>query len=86
MEENNSPHIMQMMMKAREDAQMSYGPNYRKQIGPFKRYINEQMQEQGVSSEVEMAIMMIQEAEEEENSDVLIMNILAGAMELVDPS
>ena len=86
MEENSTPHIMQMMMKAREDAQMSYGIHYKKQIIPFKRYINEQMQEQQVSSEVEMAVIMIQEADEQEDSDILIMNILAGAMEIIDPS
>lgn len=86
-QENNTPHIMQAMVKARDDAQMSYGPNYKRQIIPFKKYIQQQMLENDISSEVEMAVIMIQDAEnQEENPEVLIMNILAGAMECVDPS
>lgn len=85
-EENNAPHIMQAMVKARDDAHMSYGPNYKRQIIPFKKYIQQQMLEQEISSEVEMAVIMIQDAENQEDSEILIMNILAGAMECVDPS
>lgn len=89
MEEIQSPHhehIMHLLMKGRDDAQMSYNQHYKRVITPFVRYLSDQMEEHGISSPIEMAVMMIQQAENEDNSDVLIMNIMAGAMELIEPS
>jgi len=86
MSQNNEGHIIASMLKAREDAQVSYGPHYRKNVFPFKKYILDQMEEQNVSSHIEMAVMMLQDAENEDDPDLLIMNILAGCMEIEDPT
>lgn len=84
--ENQQQHILQKMLASRDDAQMSYGDRYRRIIIPWARYISEQMEIQQVSSPIEMAVMMIQQAENEDNADVKIMNIMAGAMEIIEPS
>ncbi len=78
-------HIMQQMMRCREDAQMSYANHYKRIIHPFAEYIKDQMDVHNISSPIEMAVIMIQEAEHEQNAEVLIMNIMAGAMEVIDP-
>ena len=77
---------MQKMMRCREDAKMSYGEHYVRNIRPFCRYIERQMEEMDVHSPVEMAILMIQQAEYEYNAEVVVMNIMAAAMELIDQS
>ncbi len=79
-------HIMQMMLKGRDDAHMSYNENYLRIIGPFSEYILEQMEVRNIGNPIEMAVEMIQQAEHHDNADVLIMNIMAGAMEILDPS
>lgn len=84
--ENQQQHILQKMLQSREDAQMSYGQNYRRVIIPYAIYISEQMEVHQISSPIEMAVMMIQQAEFEDNADVKIMNIMAGTMEILEPS
>ncbi len=44
------------------------------------------MEEKGIDSPVEMAVMMLEYAEQNDNSQVTIMNIMAAAMEIVEPS
>jgi hypothetical protein len=85
-EELEKPHIMQVMMKCRDDAKMSYNQHYMRQVGPFIQYIYNQMEENGVDSPVEMAVMMLEYAEQNGNDQVTIMNIMAAAMEIVEPS
>lgn len=84
--EQNQPHIIQMMIQMREETLMSYGDKYRKHVLPYKNYILEQMEERQIDSEVEMAIMMIQEAEQREDNELIIRNIMCGCMEIIDPS
>jgi len=84
--DNQQQHIMQKMLGSREDARMSYGNHYARVINPWIRYISDQMEINQISSPIEMAVMMIQEAENRNDAEILIMNIMTGAMEIIEPS
>ncbi len=83
---NEEKHIMQNLIQCREEALMSYGAHYKRIVFPFRDYIIRQMQEHDISSPVEMAVIMIQDAEHQEDADNLIRNIMSGCMELIEPT
>lgn len=83
-QESDEKHIISKMISAREQAHMSYNENYVRIIQPYVNYIVEQMEEHQIPSPIEMAVIMIEQAQDEDDSETKIMNILSASLEIIE--
>ena len=77
------------LYKCRDTAKRLYGDQYKSKMVEYGKIITAAMKKHKLDSEVEAAMKIIEEAattEKHDGSGITIMNLLAAAVEMIEPS